>query len=189
MNPIEIAGLITGIIGVYLTAKAIIWCWPVALINVLIYLYIFYEAHLYSDAGLQIFYIGMAIFGWYNWRKRKNPKKELKISNSTSKELFFLFLLAIFIASLQGYVLHTFTNASFPYIDSFCTAGSLVGTFLQTKKKIENWIIWIFIDLIYVYIFIQKNLYPTAFLYLIFVGLAVYGYLNWRKEKALLVLE
>ena len=187
MSILEIIGFITGVLGVWLTTKENIWCWPVAIVNVALYTFIFYDAHLYADMGLQIFYFGMSFYGWYYWLMGGKQTEKAQVSVSTTKynHLIYYTLITIIATVTLGYCLKNYTDAALPYVDSFCTSASLVGQFLQARKKLENWIIWILVDALYIGIYIQKELYLTALLYTIFVALAVVGYQAWKKSLKL----
>jgi nicotinamide mononucleotide transporter len=182
LNYIEVIGALTGIIGVWLTARQIIWCWPIALINVVIYTYVFYISKLYADFGLQLFYFFMTIYGWYNWLYGSKDHHELPISSITLKALFFFFLIGMPSVFIVGYLLKNYSDASYPYWDSFVGVWGIIGTYLMAKKIIEHWILWIIVDIICVGIYFFKGLYATTILYFIFAILAFYGLSNWRKH-------
>ncbi len=184
---LEVFGFITGIAGVYLTAKQKIWCWPIAIINVSIYFFIFFDAKLYADMGLQAFYFASSFYGWYYWLygKKDSTTASVPVTKSSYKLLFISILVILISTITLGKLLSTYTVASLPYLDSFCTAVCLVAQFLQARKKIENWLLWIAVDSLYVGLFIYKQLYTTAVLYTLFVALAVLGYYQWKKSLKL----
>ena len=179
---LEISGVISGILCVYLAARNNIWNWPFAIISVLIYTYIFFEEKLYADAGLQIYFLFTNIYGWYFWAKKSTEYNKTPVSFA-SKKLIFLSILSIFLFTfLLGTFLFKSTDAAFPYIDSFCTACSLVAQLCLARKIIENWLIWIFVDIIYIGVYMIKELHLTAGMYAIYVLIAIMGYINWKKE-------
>ncbi|MEJ5993652.1 nicotinamide riboside transporter PnuC [Pedobacter sp. Du54] len=179
---LEWFGVFTGILCVWLAAKNKIWNWPVAIISVLIYIFIFFESKLYADMGLQLYFFAMNIYGWYYWSKQKgNSTKERPISTITKKEIVLSLVgVAIFTLAL-GSILHKNTDASFPFIDSFCTAVSLIAQIFLARRVIQNWLIWIFVDIIYVGVYFSKDLYATGIMYTLYIGIATMGYLDWRK--------
>lgn len=181
-NYIEIIGVIFGILGVWLTTRQIIWCWPVALVNVLLYIYIFFIAKLYADFGLQIFYLAMTLYGWYNWKYGGKNNTELKVSRAGIKIIIIYLIIGTLSFLVIGYVLNNYTDAAYPYWDSLVGVWGIIGTYMQARKQIENWIVWIIIDLNCVGIYFCKELYPTVALYFIFTILAVIGYYKWRKD-------
>ncbi|MET4082353.1 nicotinamide mononucleotide transporter [Pedobacter sp. UYP30] len=182
---LEWCGVFTGILCVYLAAKNIIWNWPFAIISVTIYIFIFFEAKLYADTGLQFYFLAMNIYGWYYWSKeRKSAKEPRRIGLIKQKELLLSLLgLLIFTGGL-GFYLHQQTDAASPYLDSFCTAISLVAQIFLARKVLENWLMWIFVDLIYVGLYIYKGLYATSIMYGIYIYIASMGYLEWKKTHS-----
>jgi nicotinamide mononucleotide transporter len=181
-NYIEIIGAISGILGVWLTARQIIWCWPVALINVVIYIYVFYISKLYADFGLQLFYFFMTLYGWYNWLYGGTSNHHLPISRITLKKFIFFFFIGMPAVLITGYLLKNYSDAAYPYWDSFVSVWGIIGTYMMAKKIIEHWILWIIVDITCVGIYFYKALYPTTILYFIFTILAVYGLLKWKKD-------
>ncbi len=182
MSFIEIAGVITGIISVWLLIRLNVWAWPVGIINVTIYVYIFYGERLYLDMALQVFYIIIQIYGWYNWARGKNEEGALRVSRLTFKEAAFWILGSAATVPLLWTLTKTYTDDSLPFLDSVTTTLSLVAQWLLTYKKWENWTLWIIADLIYVPMYIYKNLYLTSFLYFIFLILAIAGWREWKKN-------
>jgi len=178
---LETSGVITGILCVYLAAKNNIWNWPIAIVSVLIYIFIFFEAKLYADTGLQVYFFMMNFYGWYFW-SRKHERKKVPVTLITLKEIIIsVAVIAVFTAGL-GFFLYKGTDASFPFVDSFCTACSLVAQVFLARKVLENWLIWIFVDIIYVGVYIFKDLHLTAGMYALYIIIAAIGYFDWRKE-------
>lgn len=179
---LEWSGVVTGILCVWLAAKNNIYSWPIAIVSVLIYIFIFLDAKLYADMGLQVYFFGMNVYGWYYWsRQRNNDVAARPVSNITKPEILFSIAGIILFTLLLGSFLYKQTDASFPFIDSFCTACSLVAQVFLARKVIQNWLIWIFVDIIYVGVYVSKDLYATAIMYALYVYIALVGYLDWRK--------
>jgi nicotinamide mononucleotide transporter len=178
---LEISGVITGILCVYLAAKNSIWNWPIAIISVLIYVFIFFESKLYADTGLQVYFLLMNFYGWYFW-SRKEITQKVPVSSISFKEIILSVSAVIIFTAGLGYFLNMGTDASFPFVDSFCTACSLVAQVFLARKVLENWLIWIFVDIIYVGVYISKDLHLTALMYALYIIIAAVGYRNWRKE-------
>jgi nicotinamide mononucleotide transporter len=174
---IEVIGVITGLLCVWLAAINNIWNWPIAIISVGIYFF----AHLYADMGLQVYFMVMNIYGWYYWAKKPADEAKIPIVLIGRKELIWSILAIIVFTVILGTGLK-YTTASYPYLDSFCTACSLVAQIWLARKILENWLIWLFVDIVYVGVYILKELDLTALMYAIYVGLALYGYLDWKKE-------
>lgn len=179
---LEISGVITGILCVFLAAKNKIWSWPLAIISVLIYVIIFTEAKLYADAGLQIYFLIMNIYGWYFWSRKSDQQSKVPVSHISFKESLLSVLAILLFTAVLGTFLYKGTDASFPYIDSFCTACSIVAQLLLARKIIENWLIWIAVDIIYVGVYILKDLHLTAGMYTLYVFIAAIGYIDWKKS-------
>ena len=179
---LEWCGVFTGILCVWLAAKNNIWNWPIACVSVIIYVFIFFEGKLYADAGLQIYFLVTNIYGWYYWSKqRDNPTQERPVINITKNEII-LSIIGIIVFTLGlGFTLFHKTDASFPFVDSFCTACSLIAQVFLARKVLQNWLIWIFVDIIYVSVYFSKDLYATGLMYALYIGIATMGYLDWRK--------
>lgn len=179
---LETSGVITGIICVYLAAKNNIWGWPVAIISVILYIFIFLEAKLYADTGLQVYFLIMNIYGWYFWSRKPVNEKKVPVTSISKREILLSIVAVIVFTLGLGSLLRQGTDASFPFIDSFCTACSLVAQIFLARKVMENWLIWIFVDIIYVGVYLAKDLNLTAGMYALYIYIAAAGYLDWRKE-------
>jgi nicotinamide mononucleotide transporter len=180
-NWLEVIGVITGLLCVGLAAINNIWNWPIAIISVGIYIFIFFDARLYADMGLQVYFMIMNIYGWYYWSQISADEKKAPVLLITKREVIFSAIAIIVFTFFLGTVLK-YTPASYPYIDSFCTACSLVAQVFLARKVLENWLIWIFVDIIYVGVYIFKGLDLTAIMYGIYVGIALLGYIDWKKD-------
>jgi nicotinamide mononucleotide transporter len=178
---LETLGVITGLLCVYLAARNNILNWPFAIVSVGIYIFIFFDARLYADMGLQFYFMAMNIYGWYYWSRKPSTEKKTPVVLITKKEIIFSVIAIIIFTFILGSLLK-YTPASYPYLDSFCTACSLVAQVFLARKVLENWLIWIFVDIIYVGIYIFKNLHLTAIMYAIYVAIALLGYIDWKKD-------
>jgi nicotinamide mononucleotide transporter len=179
---LEIIGVITGILCVYLAAKNNIWNWPIAIVSVGIYIVIFLEAKLYADTGLQVYFLAMNIYGWWFWSRKPADAPKVPVKRISKKEILLSLLgIGVFTAFI-GFFLYHKTDAAFPFVDSFCTACSLVAQIFLARKVVENWLIWIFVDIIYVGVYLAKGLHLTAGMYALYIYIALMGYLAWRKE-------
>ncbi len=179
---LETIGVISGVLCVWLAARNIIWNWPIAIISVAAYIFIFFEAKLYADMGLQIYFMGMNIYGWYYWSRKPKDADKVPVKSISKKELLFTVFGVATFTTLLGFLLFKQTDAAFPFIDSFCTACSLVAQLFMARKVLENWLIWIFVDIIYVGVYLAKDLHLTAGMYALYIYIALTGYLAWRKE-------
>ncbi|MBA2610652.1 MAG: nicotinamide mononucleotide transporter [Bacteroidetes bacterium] len=179
---LEIIALISGVLGVWLTIKENIWCWPVSIIAVLASVAEFYEQRLFGDMGLQIFYLGAAIYGWYFWNKNKQKKFEVK---KTPTKLIPLLMLATLSQTILFYFLINFLKGDRALFDATLTACSLTATYMMTKKWVENWLAWVLIDGAYVILYSVKFMWGFACLYLFFTIIAFYGWIKWRRTISL----
>jgi nicotinamide mononucleotide transporter len=180
-NKLEVFAVILSIAGVWLTAKEKIITWPVGIISCAVYAYIFFNDALYGDSSLQVFYVLISFYGWYEWMYGGEKDDTLHVSAASLKTLAVLLILCI-PGTLLIRMLLSLTNSNTPYLDSITTALSLAATWMMAKKLIENWLVWILTDLIYVGLYVIKHLYLTSLLYFIFTLLAVYGYYVWKKQ-------
>ena len=183
---VEFFGVIFNLLGVWLTIKKNKLCFPVGIIGVLLYVIYFLQIRLYADTLLQVFYIGLLAYGWMQWNKT-GDEENFVVTKILPQQWALLSFICIGGTLLIGTVFHLFTDASIPYLDSLLTSMSLIAQWLVAKKKLENWLVWIAADVIYVGMFIFKESYPTAILYFIFIILAVSGYINWKKRVILQV--
>lgn len=181
---VEWLAVISSVLYVILAAHNNRWCWPAALVSTTLYTAIFYEFYLWSDSLLQVYYFGMAIYGWFCWRN--NPKKANNetplVVNEKAISFHITAVLACAVLSVAlGIFMDRVTPTHFPYLDAATTVFSLFATYLVTQKVLENWLYWIVIDLVSIYLYVEKDLLPTAFLFGFFTLFAGYGYLKWRK--------
>ena len=184
VSPLELFAAIVGAISVWLSVRQNILSWPTAIVNVVLYAIVFYQAKLYADMGLQVVYAALSIYGWYEWLYGGEGRTELHVTLTSPRLAALLALIALSGAALLGTLLRHTTDAALPYMDSFLSSTSLVAQWMMTRKKLENWLVWIFVDVLYVGMFIFKGLYLTAGLYAVFLVLAVRGYVDWRRSMA-----
>jgi nicotinamide mononucleotide transporter len=182
MNPYEVASVLFGVVAVYLTVRENVWCWPLGLVNVGLSAVVFWQAKLYADMGLQVVYVILCLYGWYEWLHGGADHGALPVSRSPRPTLGLLALLGTAGAGLLGLALARHTDASLPYWDSSTTSFSLVAQLMQTRKWFENWIVWIVVDVVYVGMYVYKSLYPMAGLYAVFLVLAVLGFREWKES-------
>jgi len=181
VNTLELIGFAFGIIGVYLTLRENILCFPTGLINVGVSSVLFYEQHLFADTLQQLVYIPILLFGWNKWRQKQNQDDEI-IGTLRTSEVLNYSLITVLFAVILGYLFRNNTTASIPWIDSAATSASFLAQYLIARKKIENWIIWIAISVLYVGIYIYKDLPLYAILFFIYLLLAISGYRTWKKQ-------
>lgn len=179
---LEFIAVFFGLLSVWYARNENIMVYPTGLINVGLYVYICLTAKLYADMGINIFYFIMSIYGWYNWSRIDENKKHIPISFCTIKQHISSILILILSFVILYYILKNYTDSNVPVLDSLTTAIFIVGMLLQTLKKIENWIYWIIGDLLVIPLFLYKNLALTGVQFIIFLIIAISGYLEWHKR-------
>jgi nicotinamide mononucleotide transporter len=162
-----------------------LWCWPAAFISTFIYTLLFFNGALLMDSALNVFYMAMAFYGWYSWRNHSDDVKtqhELPIQ-SWSLSLHGRIISVTFVVSMViGYIMDNYTHADFAYLDSLTSCFSVVSTYLVTKKVLENWLYWLVIDVVAVYLYVEKGFYPTTILFVFYTLMSAWGYLQWRQS-------
>ena len=181
---IEITATVFGFLCVVLTIRRNIWCWPVGLVQVLLFIVIFYDARLYSDLILHVIYVGMQLYGWYCWRTPPGESRDgsLQVSALGTRPLAVWVLVTALGTFAWGYGMQRWTNAAVPYGDAFTTVASLVAQYLLARKKLDSWLFWIAVDVTAIAIYLHKSLIPTTVLYTTFLGLAIIGFVAWRRQ-------
>ncbi|MVP01927.1 nicotinamide riboside transporter PnuC [Paenibacillus lutrae] len=179
---LEIAATATGLLCVWLTARENIWAWPISMINVALFFYTFWEVKLYADMTLQIFFFILSIYGWVVWLTRRGTADVRPTRRLRPWGILPLALFLVAASGGWGYVLERYTDASIPYVDAFIATLSIVAQILLSAKILENWIIWIVIDVLSVGMYAYKGLDMIALLYLIYLGIAISGLVTWRRN-------
>lgn len=182
LNLTEVLGFITGAICVWLTVKQNIWNWPIGIASNLFFIVLFFEAKLYADMTLQVVYIVLGGLGWYWWLRGGANRTMLLVSRLGP--LTAIILGAITIAATTGITFFLQSiNDSAPFLDALTTVLSLVAQYMLTRKLLENWYIWISVDIIYIGLYANKGLYLTSFLYALFLVMCIAGLMQWRKAR------
>ncbi|HEX7585205.1 MAG TPA: nicotinamide riboside transporter PnuC [Prolixibacteraceae bacterium] len=183
-NYIELLGAILGIIYIFFSIRQSILTWPVGLLTSLLYVWVFLVSKLYADMGLQMYYVIISIYGWYEWlRGNQTDKSEsLKVSRLTLKLGQILALVSLLIFLLIWFVLKNYTDSPVPVADALATSLSIVATWMLARKILEHWLVWIFVDAFSIGLFLYKNLLPTVILFAVYTVMAVVGFIEWKKE-------
>ena len=182
MSSLELFAAVLGALSVYLSVRQNIWSWPTAIVNVVVYALVFYRARLYADMGLQVIYALLSLYGWYEWLYGGEDRTALQVSRTAPELAGRLAVIGLAGAGALGLLLRGATDAALPFMDSFLSSTSLVAQWMMTRKKVENWLVWIGVDVLYVGMFTYKHLYITAVLYLVFLVLAVRGWIDWHRS-------
>ncbi len=180
---IEPTAVVLAIAYLLLAIKQNISCWFAAFFSSLLYFFVMYSAGLYMEAGLQIFYCVMAVYGWTQWRVSLPGNKKFLVKtwnrNQHIKAISLIFLLAL----ASGWMLEKFTNAALPFIDSLTTWGAIVTTYMVAKRLLENWIYWFAIDTISVFLFYSRGLFLTSILFFVYLIIIYFGYKSWTEMQ------
>jgi nicotinamide mononucleotide transporter len=188
-NYIELLGAILGIAYVYYSIRQNILTWPIGLLTSILYVWVFFVSKLYADMGLQLYYVVISIYGWYEWLhgNKSNKEETLKISRLRSKLGYMLLLFSLLIFLLIWYILENYTDSPVPVADALATSLSLIATWMLARKILEHWLIWIFVDTFSIGLFWYKSLFPTVFLFIVYTTMAIVGYFEWKSEYIKLV--
>ena len=185
MSGLEIVAVLISLIGVILTVKRNMWCWGFNFVAFVLYAYLFYTFKLYGETILQFFFMVVNFYGFYYWLKGKKHDQahEIRIEPIATKKVILQMLMATFGGLVFGLSLKYFTDAAVPVLDAQLAAFSLLATYWTSRKHIATWVLWVFVDIVYVGMFIYKDLILTAGLYAGFVGLAAFGWWQWTQVK------
>jgi nicotinamide mononucleotide transporter len=182
-SALEVIAAVFGLVSVFLSTRQNIWSWPTGIVNVALYTIVFYEGRLYGQMGLQTVYLALSVYGWYQWLHGGAQKTELHVSRASPRLLVNLTALNIASWVALAAILRQ-TDAALPWLDALLTTTSLVAQWMLTRKILQNWLLWIAVDIVYVPMFISQHLYATALLYAAFLVLAVMGFVEWRRSIA-----
>ena len=185
INPIlmEITAVVFAIIYLLLAVKQDVRCWFAAIFSSFLYFFIMMSANLYMEAYLQIFYIFMAIYGWFQWNKISEDKSKFIVRTWSIKQHLIVISSVISLAYISGSLLNMYTEAALPFIDALTTWGAIIATYMVAKKLLENWIYWFVIDSISVLLFMSRGLYLTSVLFFVYLIIIYFGYKSWTKIK------
>jgi len=185
----EIIAVLASLTYVVLASREHRGCWPAAMLGSTIYVIVFFQYQLYMDSALNIFYVVMAIYGWLMWKKSKTEidfvaaasEEKTNIKKWRGIKHINAIAIIILLSAFSGFYLDNYTDAAYPYLDSLTTWSSFLATWMVVNKILETWLYWIAIDAVSIYLYINKELYFTALLFGLYVIIATYGYLHWKK--------
>ncbi len=194
MSGWELVAVILGIAYLVLAMKQSIWCWYAAFGSTAIFIGLFWDVSLLMESALNVYYLIMAVYGWWLWRadkkaddKQENPQRagkteELPIQSWGLKQHLLAIGSVIILSIISGYLLSENTSAVLPYLDSFTTWGAVITTWMVAKKVLENWLYWIVVDSVAIFLYIDRELYLTALLMMVYVVLVIIGWFNWLPQ-------
>lgn len=203
-HTLEIIGTLIGLLYLWLEYRASLYLWIVGIIMPAIYILVYYDAGLYADFGISIYYLGAAVYGWMMWRygsflrrkilRKKIPAQETKggglpITRMPSR--YLIPLAAVFTITFVGiaWILIRFTDSNVPWMDSFTTALSIVGMWMLARKYVEHWLMWVVVDAVCTGLYIYKGLHFTAGLYTLYTIIAIFGYFKWKRKILTIIIN
>ena len=179
---LELAAVIFAVAYLVLAVRENSLCWYAAGISTLIFLFIFWDVKLYMESGLQIYYLAMAFYGWYQWRGANRETASLRVSKWRAKQHVIALALIATLTLISGSLLNSGTDANLPYLDSFTTWASVVTTFMVARKILENWFYWLVIDSVSIYLYLDRELYFTSLLFAIYIVIIFFGWFAWNRS-------
>ncbi|MFJ3046517.1 nicotinamide riboside transporter PnuC [Herbaspirillum chlorophenolicum] len=182
-TPLELVSFLLAVITVWLNIRQNHWAWLFSILSSLLYAAVFVDARLYGDSGLQFVFVAVSVWGWYQWLRGGQQHQPLPVSRLDRAGWMWMLVAWGAGFALLSWFLRRYTDTDVPHMDAFLTAGSLVGQLLLSRKKIENWLVWILVDVLYVGLYLYKHLTLTAILYGLFVIMATAGWRSWRYAE------
>jgi len=184
---IEIIAVIFGLAYIVLAARENSWCWPAAFIGTGTSIYLFWDATLFMESALNVYYLLMAVFGWWRWQHGRSPtnnqeNSSLAISSWGFRQHTNTLLLIAVLTLVSGYFLESYTQASLPYLDSFTTWSAVITTWMVAVKVLENWLYWVVIDCATISLYLDRGLFLYAALFVLYIVIAIFGYVQWRHN-------
>lgn len=186
LPPLEALGVLFSVLYLVLAIRESLWCWPAAFVASVLSVVVLYEARLFSESALNVFYAAMAVYGWYQWRFGRRPNVPPSGRLRIAKWPWRLHAVAIFgclvVSVAVGAVMSGYTTAAFPYLDAFVTVSSVLTTYMVARKILENWVYWLVIDSLSLYLYVARGLYGYAALFALYLVLVVIGWYRWRRD-------
>lgn len=176
--------MVLAIAYLLLAVRQNIWCWAAAFVSTVIYTFVFAGVGLYMDSGLQVFYALMAIYGWSQWHSHGNGGDALQISTRSLRWHGTVIVSVLLLSAISGYWLDNYTAAAYPYLDSLTTWASVITTWMVARKVLENWLYWIVIDGVSLVLYVDRELFLTVVLFVLYIVIAVVGWRSWSRAYA-----
>ena len=188
-RPLEAASVLFSVLYLVLAIRESLWCWPAAFLSSVLTLVVVFDARLYSEVALNVYYAAMAVYGWYQWQYggRRRGAEQLPIGVWPLKMHALAIGGSLALSVLVGWLMRRYTAAAFPYLDAFVTVSSVVTTYLVARKILENWLYWLVIDTLGVYVYWQRELYFFMALFALYLVLVVIGLVRWHRDWRLQV--
>jgi nicotinamide mononucleotide transporter len=184
LSPLEAAGVLFSVLYLVLAIRESLWCWPAAFVSSALTIVVMFRARLYSEAALNVFYAAMAVYGWYQWRYggRTSGARELPIAVWPLKAHALAIGGSLALSSCVGWLMSRNTDAAFPYLDAFVTVSSVVTTYMVARKILENWVYWLVVDSLSLYLYWQRELNLYVGLFALYLVLVVIGLVRWHRD-------
>ena len=179
----ETLGFVTGAACVILAARRSIWNFPIGIANNLVFIGLFAVSGIYANVGLQVVYLVLGVHGWLNWHAGRDAP--MFVLSTPRRAIVPLAIAALAMFGVLYWILSTYTDSTVPVADAATTAGSLAAQYMLNRRWLANWFVWIVVDVAYVAMYLATGLTITAALYVLFIGLCVWGYLGWRRHRTL----
>ena len=183
LSPLEAAGVLFSVLYLVLAIRESLWCWPAAFVSSVLTIVVMFGARLYSEAALNVFYAAMAVYGWYQWRYGGGTSGgELPIGVWSLKAHAVAIGGSIVMSAAIGWLMSRHTDAAFPYLDAFVTVSSIVTTYMVARKILENWLYWLVVDSLSLYLYWQRELHLYVGLFALYLVLVVIGLVRWHRD-------
>ena len=179
---LELVAVIFGVLYIVFAARQSLWCWPAAFIGTASSVYLFWDGRLLMESALNVYYLLMAIYGWYQWRYGSVRKDVLSVRSFSLTEHLITILVIVVLALVSGYFLDKNTNAALPYLDSFTTWAAVITTWMVAKKVLQNWLYWIVINSASIYLYLERGFALYALLFAVYIVIAIIAYRQWRHS-------
>ena len=183
MNPLEWVAAALGLVNVALVVRRSVWNYPFGMLMVSHYFFVFSEAKLYSDALLQIFFLGLQLYGWRNWLRSKGEVGEVAVARLEPRQRLGWIAATVLASLAWGMMMARFTDAALPFADAAIAGMSVSAQLLLSIRRIENWLLWILVDALAIGVFASRGLFATSTLYAVFLAMAVSGLVSWRRAE------
>lgn len=182
-NYVEILATLTGLIYLVYSVQGKVLLWLYGIISSSLYIYICFNAKIYANMGIYIYYVIISIYGWFHWiQGKKGDQEELPVSRISQKLTIYLLLITLLLFIFIAFILDKFTDSDIAILDAVTASASITATWMLARKILEHWLIWIIVDALLVVLYISKDLYPTVILYIFYTTLAILGYIEWKKK-------
>lgn len=178
----EIAAVLLALVYLLLAVRQNRWCWVAALVSTAIFTALFWQVQLMMQSGLNIYYMGMALYGWWHWRHGSSGQGALPITRWRWRRHARALGLIVLLAVISGFFLERHTGAAWPYLDSFITWGAVVTTFMVARKVLENWAYWMVINSLAIVLFLDRGMALTAALHAAYLVISVVGWISWHRD-------